>query len=381
MRANLTIVASAGPDANYGLPGIKSTPRHQTRMSVDIGGLRFDLLPPDPHRELERSIWRSRAWTYQENFLSAHVLIFSDHQVWYECRHSDVIGYESYNDPILDVKSTWWGETKVKRSVLKRQSEYSRYDLIYCLQEFTQCRMTFQTDSLNAALAMINAFADAKTSIATLWGIPWGMTHDATFYQVFRRGLCWQHVAKCSRRKDFPSWSWAGWEGGVNWPVNSCFAKRNDEDYQFSYSLEAGTRVPLLCLGRDQESPWHNQTPPRLIHLSGPCQTVNFARRVTPEVEAVWYCLSGYRSYKGKEFALQLDHSPESCPNLAERLESEEKWICMFLSGCIAECCYLVVGKMNDADEHYERIGLVIVDMDTFFKMEEEQKHMSITLG
>jgi hypothetical protein len=102
---------------------------------------------------------------------------------------------------------------------------------------------------------------------------------------------------------------------------------------------------------------------------------------VTPEVEAVWYCLSGYRSYKGKEFALQLDHSPESCPNLAERLESEEKWICMFLSGCIAECCYLVVGKMNDADEHYERIGLVIVDMDTFFKMEEEQKHMSITLG
>ena len=45
------------------------------------------------------------------------------------------------------------------------------------------------------------------------------------------------------------------------------------------------------------------------------------------------------------------------------------------------EYCCLVVGKMNDADEHYERIGLVIVDMNTFFKMREEQKHMSITLG
>jgi hypothetical protein len=103
---------------------------------------------------------------------------------------------------------------------------------------------------------------------------------------------------------------------------------------------------------------------------------------VTPEVEVVWYCLSGYRSYKGKEFALQLDHSPESCPKLAERLESEEKWICVFLGayGMVDYCC-LVVGKMNDADEHYERIGLVVVDMDTLFKMREEQKHMSITLG
>jgi hypothetical protein len=103
---------------------------------------------------------------------------------------------------------------------------------------------------------------------------------------------------------------------------------------------------------------------------------------VIPETEVVWYCLSGYRSHKSKEFVLQLDHSSESCPNLAERLESEEKWICLFLGRYgMMDYCYLVVGKMNDTDEHFERIGLVIVDIATLFKMREEQKHMSITLG
>lgn len=104
-NGQLTIIAAAGKDETYGLPGVSSCPRRTlpTRQkrpralstSEDPacgikcycdGNLSTTSTILDVQRAVLRSKWSTRGWTYQEGSLSRRCLAFTDEQVYFEVR-------------------------------------------------------------------------------------------------------------------------------------------------------------------------------------------------------------------------------------------------------------------------------------------------------
>lgn len=81
--ADITIVASAGPDPHYGLPGVQGTPR---RRQLNLKAGKYIFASTENIREQVRnSTWNSRGWTYQEMLLSRRRLVFTDSQMYFQC--------------------------------------------------------------------------------------------------------------------------------------------------------------------------------------------------------------------------------------------------------------------------------------------------------
>ncbi|KAF1349225.1 HET-domain-containing protein, partial [Lizonia empirigonia] len=81
--ADLTIVAAAGDGPHTGLPGILSTPRCP-QQTVTIGRTQHIVIE-DHVREIRKSLWYTRGWTYQEMLLSRRCLVFTPSQVYFQC--------------------------------------------------------------------------------------------------------------------------------------------------------------------------------------------------------------------------------------------------------------------------------------------------------
>lgn len=71
--------------------------------------------------------------------------------------------------------------------------------------------MTHASDSLNAMLGILSAFERGLFAKGFIHGLPLA-SHPYS--------LGWMHVHSVvpKRRDEFPSWSWAGWEGTVRFP-------------------------------------------------------------------------------------------------------------------------------------------------------------------
>ncbi|KAH7341199.1 heterokaryon incompatibility protein-domain-containing protein, partial [Pyrenochaeta sp. MPI-SDFR-AT-0127] len=75
----LTIIAAAGSHSSYGLAGI-------SKIRKSCSTQRLKSLPFLVADELRKSVWASRAWTFQEGLLSTRRLIFTEKQMYFECQ-------------------------------------------------------------------------------------------------------------------------------------------------------------------------------------------------------------------------------------------------------------------------------------------------------
>lgn len=85
--AALTIVAAGANAADDGLWDITNSAR-QAQIEEEIEGLHFIGTEPTLEEVLAKSIWKKRAWTYQEYVLSKRMLVFSGVQAYYSCEKS-----------------------------------------------------------------------------------------------------------------------------------------------------------------------------------------------------------------------------------------------------------------------------------------------------
>jgi hypothetical protein len=83
-NAQLTIIAAAGDDPTFGLPGAGGRSRIPQPL-VRVGEHLIASTLPSLSFSLRETKWASRAWTYQEGLLSKRRLIFTDRQVAFEC--------------------------------------------------------------------------------------------------------------------------------------------------------------------------------------------------------------------------------------------------------------------------------------------------------
>lgn len=210
--ARLTIVAAAG-DAFSGLPGVTTTPRNARPIIHDEVNSWVELV--EGWDKVERSLWSSRAWTYQEGLCAVRKLVFTDEQILFEC---DVAGARETDGLEMDLRSSHQsqkGLALLNCTLADHISQYSRRQL------------SFQSDALNAMRGIFERFSHLANPTLQYWGIP---TNAAAYGGVsqmhlniqdwFLLGLLWllDGESCTQRRPEFPSWSWAGWRAPVIWP-------------------------------------------------------------------------------------------------------------------------------------------------------------------
>lgn len=354
--ATITIIAAAGDNAAYGLPGV-SGPSRMVQPKLNLGGSLILSGLQSPTTLIERSPWSSRAWTYQEGLLSRRRLIFTSEQVVFECDSATF--RESLDHSSDPSHMTGWAYTSTSdwRSGLFKGAFQSRHlSFASHVRQYTTRRLTFQKDALNAMRGVFRAFTTLNPPIREYWGIPtaceafmpdryWaiGPRHPSqsniyctTQYNEpstsFSFGLLWQldGVQYAEEREDFPSWSWAGWNAPVKWPPwNRDGAPYRRMIVNIKVDTGRGVRELTDAFIASANDP-RNQHPARLpiLHIHAKVLKLCFTRLAdTFVIEKRW------NENCGIMWPLMLNTQPEIKSPLWNTLANSQPIDCIILNG------------------------------------------------
>ncbi|RDL40215.1 uncharacterized protein BP5553_00194 [Venustampulla echinocandica] len=227
-NAQVTIIAATENGPEHGLPGVRGTARN-SQPHLRQGDRAYISTLPHLRSAINNSKWATRGWTYQEGLLSARRIIFTQHQVYFECNSMycaeavilplDAMhgkGRERFNPLFPPGAFNWEITVKESRRIISYIHEFSRREL------------TFPSDALNAMQGIFSHFEKAKAPVYQMMGVV--IPSPAAMLEYSRgpphpqwspanslaMGLTWYWKKPGRRRKGFPSWSWAGWEGEVS---------------------------------------------------------------------------------------------------------------------------------------------------------------------
>jgi hypothetical protein len=267
--AIVTIVAASGEAACHGLPGI-SRPR-VNQPQVKLGRHLYASSMPNPNLSIQRSKWPTRGWTYQEALLSRRRLVFTDHQVYFQCyvMHTS----ESIEIPLALLhgrdsrKFGMWNKPGVFPVKGIGQKPHDIWDRI---AEYSERQLSYESDILDGILGIMHAFevrySHSRKRFSHIWGIPIWHAGENTFLQ----GLVWRPVLPMKRRLNFPSWSWTGWLGPISNDPRWMDPPRQS-DVSIDIELSDGRTLSLLSY---QYSEPENRVPHssllRFLRVSGP---------------------------------------------------------------------------------------------------------------
>lgn len=210
----LTLVASDGTDADYGLRGsVKglSQPRSfQAQVLTYKPEGKSLIMEPVFELDYNATEWQRRGWTFQERTLSRRNLVFQEGRVFWECPGS-VWTEELAHGPGLTSQDLRWQRRKPSSYELKmsRWPDLIQYELL--VLAYNMRVLSFPSDGLNAFLGISTALSRSFRG-GFLYGVP-------EYY--FDIALLWVPFSPVHRRtingqidSMLPSWSWVGWEGG-----------------------------------------------------------------------------------------------------------------------------------------------------------------------
>jgi hypothetical protein len=222
--AELTVVAAAGSDPQYGLPGVSTTLRHGISIDTFSHGTLLCWRPVPS--EIRQSHWATRAWTYQEMLLSRRRLVFTDSQMLFQCcsgEFQERFNITAPSEPVPNMSKlvypltngvdfdfySFRGDTFPENGIGESAEEiYSR------ISEYTARKLSYPGDILNAFNGIFSAFDRRMQGYEShFWGIPI-LRRDSVselhqWTESFVVGLCWRANEPCNRRPGlWPSWSW-----------------------------------------------------------------------------------------------------------------------------------------------------------------------------
>lgn len=278
-NAEVTIIAAAGTNADYGIPGAGSIPR-QAQRCAKIGR----HLPIEKKRawssDLEGSVWNTRGWTYQEKLLSRRCLVFTDQEAWFTCALTSA--YEGSETVPAQVRHLRQQLDLPPPKSLPSTITGIESDLTLLLSEYTARSLTEPSDVINAFSGILEVFEQATHPTYNVWGVlplitVGETTVEASLSDAFAFGLCWtpkpDPELRLRRRSGFPSWSWAGWIGPIShyltYVVPGWDAQRQGFDIGVAVSVELrdGTVLALSDLARQPHLKEHPELVSPFIHL------------------------------------------------------------------------------------------------------------------
>jgi hypothetical protein len=271
-KAQITIIACAGKDSNYDLPGVSLRER-QPQVHASVGKRLMVSALSDPRALIKSSTWSTRAWTYQEGLLSLRRLIFTDQQVYFECH--GMYCCEAMDFPLLDLHTK--NHQGFKRIFCQGEgigyfpqgAGRNSWEVVERIEEYSllSLNLTEPSDILKGILGILNAFGRGTLKLRHHAGIPLlplcpkvkGPPRDTwTLSMSFFSGLCWGLMKPSTRRDGFPSWSWTGWEDAVvkwSYDKNHWDTIKVDNDIQVLVETTAGRPIDLEESYRLQNEP------------------------------------------------------------------------------------------------------------------------------
>ncbi|EFQ92813.1 hypothetical protein PTT_10024 [Pyrenophora teres f. teres 0-1] len=191
----LTIVASADEP----LRGV-STARYCRQITRRISDLTL-LAHLDPKELYETTIYRQRAWTFQEFHLASRTLIFAPNDlVYFSCNEASYTedGPENGRIDAEDRLGISGPHIYGIRRRLDETNPWANY--AWALWEFSRREITYEGDALNAFAGVLK-----RTGVGRcIEGLP------ITFFDL---ALTWYTEFPLKRRQGFLTWSWAGSSG------------------------------------------------------------------------------------------------------------------------------------------------------------------------
>ena len=232
--AVITIIAAAGDSAWHGLPGVSSTLRRTQPHAMVRGRLLASTMGTSTDT-IGSSRWATRAWTYQEAALSKRRLIFTEEQVFFECKDMsccedrvvplDLLNYKDFEDGFRSMVQQGYFEAPNNVYHTKRTTFSKFRDEV---ERYTARELSYETDSLNAFQGMLNYYKNGhgpqSFPLYTHLGLPLNSGESPGVMEAyadtlhFVLSLTWEHRISLNpvpikRRKGYPSFSWAGWAG------------------------------------------------------------------------------------------------------------------------------------------------------------------------
>ena len=226
--------------------------------------------PPALHLALEASWWDCRGWTFQERLLSRRCLYFSENYVYFQCGQRDrVLSECGVNERIVDERED--DDSHPKASIItaldnplsdlglslvdlpvesQRMATFKAYSSL--VEKYTRRQLSCDSDIINAFMGTFKALESFQGQVlcglplltldlALLW-TPCGRvprrgheldsiaqardegrsvlnqllpTNRGTLLEVYGPSSNPQLDTSVDRR--FPSWSWVGWKGSVEY--------------------------------------------------------------------------------------------------------------------------------------------------------------------
>jgi hypothetical protein len=206
-NAYLTIVAGDGKNGHFGLREIRETktPRTSPYLFFDFGP---DCQTVTQEAPCTKSTYDTRGWTFQEAHISRKTLIFRGGAAHWRCQRTR---WEENLDTPGEVASM---NIRIGPSYTLWKSLESYTDL---LKVYSARELTYPEDTLVAFGAIMTTFSQIMEG-GILHGLP----------QISFDGmLLWQPGGLLHPKKNatgvvlrnFPSWSWAGWSGDLDFDL------------------------------------------------------------------------------------------------------------------------------------------------------------------
>lgn len=200
----VTIIAGNGWDANHGLRGLQGITEPRQLSSFLKTDFQENLQPYS-------SIWYSRGWTFQEMVFSPRKIMFQYQLATWECNE------KSWHESSLSKVSTPMDISRFHPKVTpwKSKVEFTEWpdvkQYIELVRDYSMRKLTYNGDGLSAISSLLSVMSSSFKG-GFISGLPEMFFHEA---------LLWQPDEIMQRRQaseetsDLPSWSWAGWEGGI----------------------------------------------------------------------------------------------------------------------------------------------------------------------
>ncbi|KAK3996584.1 heterokaryon incompatibility protein-domain-containing protein [Cladorrhinum sp. PSN332] len=200
--STLTIIAACGRDSNHGLPGVSLGSRPAPlRVSEVRPGLELTLYTAPEHL-LAPTVYSSRGWTLQEQKLSTRTLSFIDNQVFFCCpsltRAEGCIDEAPLTRPLKPRSGT------VRDSNVASFEQMAEY--MQTVQDYSARGLTHESDAYNALRGILRRF-EFNMGCRFVAGLP----------SIYLEAFVSFGAEKSSlrRRRGFPSYSWSGWVGQI----------------------------------------------------------------------------------------------------------------------------------------------------------------------
>jgi len=220
-HAFLTVVALSGQDSDYPLHGVREATRAPIKHVGWVNGRYLVSTPPQLSTAMKGRVYESRGWTFQERMLSKRCLYFSDYQVYFHCvrQYWEESGAsEPFEDYKFSANRAMFLNplAKLKRYDMPSGHAPSPHALYYTytdtLKEYSRRSLTFPSDILDAFAGVASVLEQLSGNGET------GSMHFGLLSSMIDLCLLWYPITVPTRRRvanQLPSWSWAGWEGQI----------------------------------------------------------------------------------------------------------------------------------------------------------------------